>query len=114
MSETKQFSFNDYQELASRTANNEIPKRERLCVCAMGLSEEAGESVGLVKKHIGQGHPLDVKKIIEELGDTLWYMSAFAAELDVSLEDIALNNIEKLRKRYPEGFSSTASINRKV
>ena len=51
-------------------------------------------------------------KLKKELGDICWYIAETATALDLSLEDIMAANIEKLRKRYPEGFSSKASIHR--
>ena len=47
-----------------------------------------------------------------EQGDCLWYIGAFATVLGLSLDDIAQRNIDKLRKRYPEGFDTERSRNR--
>lgn len=67
----------------------------------------------IIKKHIGHGHPLDTEKVHKELGDVLWYVAVLARRIGSTLEDVAASNVEKLRKRYPEGFSSERSINRK-
>ena len=50
--------------------------------------------------------------MIEELGDVLWYCAELACGLGVTLEEVAMKNIGKLRRRYPEGFSAERSINR--
>jgi NTP pyrophosphatase (non-canonical NTP hydrolase) len=59
-----------------------------------------------------QGHPLNREKLIDEASDCFWYLAAIASGLDIPLEEIALHNIEKLKKRYPDGFDATKSLNR--
>ena len=78
----------------------------------MGLCGESGEAIDIVKKWLAQGHELDRDKLAKELGDIAWYLAETAYALDLPLEDILRGNIEKLKKRYPEGFSSEKSINR--
>ena len=65
-----------------------------------------------MKKHLHQGHELDREKLIKELGDIAWYLAETAYALDVSLEKVFRDNIEKLKNRYPEGFDTEKSINR--
>ena len=79
----------------------------------MGLNGEAGECIDIVKKYFFQGHPLDKEKVIEELGDVLWYCAEIAAGLEMDLSDIANKNVHKLIERFPDGFSKEDSINRK-
>ena len=81
-------------------------------VCAMGLCGESGEAIDIVKKWLAQGHELDKEKLAKELGDICWYLAETATALGLSLEDIMAANIEKLRRRYPEGFDTQKSINR--
>lgn len=102
-----------YQEQAGRTAPMELSPSLKTATFAMGLAGEAGEVVDLLKKFVGHGHALDTGKLLKELGDVLWYVSALATQFDLSLRDIAVENILKLRARYPQGFSSEASLNRK-
>lgn len=103
--------LNEFQRLAQVTAGVRTD-RDQIAYCALGLAGEAGEVVDIAKKWFGQGHPLDLGKVKNELGDVLWYISALACSLDISLEEIATANVEKLRKRYPNGFSVEASLNR--
>ena len=56
--------------------------------------------------------PLDADALVKELGDCLWYIAAFATVQGLSLDDIAQRNIDKLRRRYPEGFDPERSRNR--
>ena len=105
-------TINEYQKLAMVTKNPELSDRELLINSVMGLCGESGEVIDLVKKHVSHGHPLNREKLIDELGDVAWYLAECATVLDVTLEEVLERNIEKLKKRYPEGFSTERSINR--
>lgn len=104
-----QLNFNKYQQLAARTA---ISHENELLNYGLGIAGEAGEVADLIKKGLFHGHGISKDEIAKELGDTLWYISQIARLFDLSLEDVAQLNIKKLQKRYPEGFSEEASINR--
>ena len=105
-------TVNEYQKLAMTTLNNELDKKQILTNAVMGLCGESGEACDIVKKHLFHGHELDREALIKELGDVAWYLAEAAEALDVSLDEVFERNIEKLKKRYPEGFSSERSINR--
>lgn len=107
--------LNEYQELAARTMATRGPDfnmRDGLALCGLGLAGESGEVVELLKKHLFHGHQLDKEKVTKELGDVLWYLSQCARILDVTLEEVARKNIEKLAARYPAGFTEKDSIER--
>lgn len=113
------YSFGEYAVQAERTmraaasdANTAEDDLKWLQVAALGLAGEAGEFCDLVKKHVAQGHPLDENKLREELGDVLWYVALASIVLMVPLSKVARENIEKLWKRYPHGFSAEASMRR--
>ncbi len=101
-----------YQELAMKTLNPEIDKKELILNAAMGLCGESGEVIDLVKKHLFQGHDLDDENLIKELGDVAWYLAEAATALNVNLSEILEKNIKKLENRFPDGFNSNRSINR--
>ena len=105
-------TINEYQELALRTLNPALGKKDVLINGVMGLCGEAGEAIDLVKKHLHQGHPLDREALLKELGDVAWYLAETACALDADLESVLAANIEKLRQRYPEGFEAERSIER--
>lgn len=105
-------TINEYQTLAMTTKNPDLTGKELLSNSVMGLCGESGEVIDLVKKHMFHGHPLNREKLIDELGDVCWYIAECATALDVPLEEILTHNIDKLKKRYPEGFSTDRSINR--
>ena len=104
--------INEYQNLAMMTLNKDLTKKEALVNSVMGLNGEAGEVIDLVKKHLFHGHVLNKEELIKELGDVAWYLAEAAYALDIDLETILKLNIEKLKKRYPEGFEVDKSINR--
>lgn len=107
-------NFRQYQAAAKRTANLDGVDGFRVMVSALGLVGEAGEVGEIIKKHIGHGHKADVTqaKLIDELGDVLWYIADLANAYELDLNEIARLNLEKLRKRYPNGFSSADSVRR--
>lgn len=104
----------EYQRLAMRTDDPQKYNSglNRLINALMGLNGEAGEAIDLLKKALFQGHELEKDKLIEELGDNLWYLAEAAETIGVTLEDIANANLLKLLKRYPDGFKEEDSINR--
>lgn len=109
--------FNTYQELALRTASagSLADSSTMLNTAALGLAGESGEIADHVKKVMFHGHPLDDatrEKIAKEIGDILWYCAMGARGLGLGLSEIATMNVEKLKKRYPEGFSTENSLNR--
>ena len=105
-------TVNEYQRLAMTTLNPALDKKDVLINGVMGLCGESGEAIDIVKKWLAQGHELDKEKLAKELGDIAWYLAETATALDLNLEDIFEANIEKLKKRYPEGFDSQRSIHR--
>ena len=104
--------INDYQRLAMTTLNPALDKRDVLINSVMGLCGESGEAIDVVKKWLAQGHELDRAHLAKELGDVAWYLAEAATALDIPLEDILRANLDKLKARYPEGFSARNSIER--
>jgi NTP pyrophosphatase (non-canonical NTP hydrolase) len=94
-------TFAEYQQEARRTIRRELSEDQRLLDAAAGLAEEAGEVLAHVRKHLLQGRPLDRDALVLELGDALWCVAIAADTLGISLHDVALRNVEKLRTRHP-------------
>ena len=97
-------TFDDYDVAAVRTTNLKLTDTERLMDAAAGLSEEAGEILSIVRKHVYQNRTIDKSKLEIELGDALWCLAITARTAGLSLEQIANANVAKLRERYPEGY----------
>lgn len=96
-------NFEEYQSEASQTAL--YPRRmSNLEYPTLGLAGEAGEVANIVKK-IARDHGGEINdeirlKLKDELGDVLWYISACADELGLTLDEVAAYNVNKLAKRH--------------
>ena len=104
---------NEYQKAAMETLNPALNQKEVLINSVMGLCGESGEAIDIVKKWMMQGHELDKEHLVKELGDVAWYLAEAATALNVPLEVIFQGNLDKLRRRFPNGFDTEASVNRK-
>ncbi|HWT55880.1 MAG TPA: nucleoside triphosphate pyrophosphohydrolase family protein [Candidatus Microsaccharimonas sp.] len=100
-------NFNDYQQKAIVTNLRKEDKFKELMQQVLGLADESGEVLAKFKKWIrdqdADFDKLDRENIKKELGDILWYIAVVADDLDISLDDIATYNIEKLASRHQRG-----------
>lgn len=127
------FTFKDFDLSVARTWKKQDFK-DAVSNAALGLTGEAGEVADLIKKAIyhgrnfkkftnlegikhtplgGEERPISPEDVKDELSDVLFYVSAMAQEFGFTLEDVAKHNREKLEKRFPEGFSTEASAQKK-
>lgn len=107
---------NEYQELAMRTNDGNSTNRI-LDACPrdwktgdllngiLGLAGESGEVVDLVKKGIFHGKGINEEHLKKELGDVMWYVAMTCYAAGFEMDDVMQTNIDKLMKRYPDGFS---------
>lgn len=99
--------FQYYQEQASKTAVYKNQGTfEGILYTMLGLANQTGQAVGKLKKVLRGDYDFneDTKqKVVDELGDVMWYMAMAATELGVSLEQICYGNLEKLRDRAERG-----------
>jgi NTP pyrophosphatase (non-canonical NTP hydrolase) len=106
--------FKEYQDTAVKTAI--YGAGNTIIYPALGLSNEAGEVLGKIKKVLrdkeGDFSDENCKEIGKEIGDVLWYMAALARDLNLSLEDIANDNITKLLDRQARGVIKGNGDNR--
>jgi MazG nucleotide pyrophosphohydrolase domain. len=95
--------LDEYQEQAGKTAifPDEIPDNVDggVVYCALGMVGESGECAEKVKKAIREDDESYLDELESEIADVLWYVSQLCAELDLSLDDAALENLEKLHSR---------------
>jgi len=94
-------NFNEYQDAAKST---DIYPVDHALVChALGLTNEAGEVAGKIKKIYRDENGIIYKhrerEIAQELGDVLWYLAMVANDIEYTLEEIATMNIQKLSDR---------------
>lgn len=101
--------MNDYQRAAVSTA---IYKKEHAVIYpALGLAAEAGEVANKVKKILRDGK-FDREAIADEVGDCMWYIAALCRDLNIDMQEIADNNIKKLKDRLERGVISGSGDNR--
>lgn len=101
-----------YPLFVDRLRNRSISERDELINYVIGLCGESGEVADIVKKHIFHDHELDQTELVYELGDCLFYICAICNVLGIDFFDLYIANMDKLNKRYPNGFSCYDSINR--
>ena len=108
--------MNKYQLLSARTLNGlqvkPIEAELRLVNMVLGLAGESGEIADMVKKTVYHKHELDLGELVDELGDLLWYVAAICTLFNIDMDKVMERNIEKLKARYPEGFTFEDNINR--
>jgi len=109
-------TFDEYQKKAIVTNLAKEDRFKELMQQVLGLADESGEVLAVFKKWIrdkdADPEQLDKANLAKELGDILWYIAVIAHDLDVSLDDIASKNIEKLRSRMERGVLSGSGDNR--
>jgi NTP pyrophosphatase (non-canonical NTP hydrolase) len=101
--------FGEYQAAAAWTGGP-VATNHPIVYPTLGLTNEAGEVAGKVKKIFrdrnGEVTDEDRAALMLELGDVLWYLSELCTQLDIKLEDVAAANIAKLRRRVEQGTLS--------
>ncbi len=103
---------NTYQILAARTINWTLQDKEIELHALHGMVGEVGEIHSIYQKKY-QGHDINEEELKKELGDLLWFIAEYCSSQKWTLDEIMQMNIDKLKKRYPDGFSEELSINRK-
>ena len=104
--------INEYQGLAGRTINNKLSLQEVERHALFGLCAEVGEIHSLFQKRF-QGHDFKASDLRKEIGDVCWMIAELCTAHGWSMDEICVENIEKLKARYPDGFSEERSLHRK-
>lgn len=102
----------NYSDFVRRLFAKKHTGSEGLVHAAMGICGEAGEIGDHIKKNWVYGKELDREKVIEEIGDEMFYIVALCNLLGVTLAHCIEQNYVKLNKRYPDGYSDQAAIAR--
>jgi len=100
----------NYRNEVKRTIAGHVPENQYITMGSLGLAGESGEVADCVKKYLYHGVKFDRDKFLKELGDVRWYMEVLCIALDTDMKEIETLNVNKLRTRYPEGFSTQASV----
>jgi len=102
--QTKQANLKEYQKLCKKTAKSFENRNEEIADWGLGVAGEAGDLAGCIKKTFFHGN--DQKRgIRENIGDTMWYLAMICNFFDWDFNEILAENIAKLTKRYPQGFT---------
>lgn len=104
-------TFNEYQKLAARTINPDLAPLGQLHHGLYGLAGEVGEVHSLFQKEY-QGHKLDDEHLKKEIGDCFWMLAEICTAKMFDMGEIANMNIEKLKARFPDGFTTENSLHR--
>ena len=108
-------TFDEYQKAAMRTARPKDAQDEFVHL-VLGLVGESGEIAEKVKKLVRDNGTnldlLDKDDLKKEIGDVMWYAAVLANYLDISFDDVARTNIEKLASRKERGVLSGSGDNR--
>lgn len=94
-------TFNEYQRQAYIAIQPHENNKEEVMHWAIGLGEEAGETLSVIK-HKYYGGQYSVEDVIAELGDVMWHVAALCTALGFDMQDVADYNIAKLHHRYPD------------
>lgn len=108
----KEMGIKEYQKKSTRTMNDDLKHNDIVANMIFGLNGEVGEVTDILKKHLFHGHKLNMNHLKEELGDAMFYIVNLATLYNIDMSEVLQMNVDKLLKRYPNGFSSQDSINR--
>ena len=100
-----------YQELAERTINKNLTTDEQINHALFGMSGEVGEILSIYQKQY-QGHEIDEEELKKEVGDLIWFVAEYCTVMGWEMDEILYKNINKLKRRYPDGFEVERSVNR--
>lgn len=104
MEHSPESSLGAFQRQAKRTAKKFRDPDRAILTWGLGIAGEAGDVASCIKKTVI--HKNNQREgIRENIGDTLWYMAMICSHFGWNLEDILTENMKKLEKRYPNGFS---------
>lgn len=106
--------FEDFKEEVKRTCphigNNQIDNLHMI----LGMLTEIGELADVFKKNIAYQKPIDWINVEEEIADILWYLCNFCNINNINIENSMQNNINKLKVRFPEKFTTFHALNRNL
>lgn len=104
----------DYKQFVDNLKNDDLDCSDVVLIHAVfGIAGEAGELIDIVKKHMAYHKPVNVAHIKEEMGDLLHYFTYLTNKYGWTLEELMEENYQKLKIRYPDGYSDVDALARK-
>jgi len=104
--------LSEYQKKAYRAIPDHRDHADEISHWSIGLAEEAGEVLNVIKHHLYGGEELNKEELIKEAGDVMWYLSALCTTCGIDLGSAAQLNLEKLLYRFPDEFDNERSKER--
>ena len=98
--------------IKNRLEDDAVKDAGGMIYAALSIGGESGEVIDIIKKWAGQEAPLDKAHLMEELGDVLWSVAKICDSIGIDMSDVMSQNIDKLWKRYPDGFDVERANNR--
>lgn len=99
-------SWGDYQQQSRKTWGL-VKTDHPIIYPSLGLANEVGEVLGKIKKLFRDKNGVisdeDRLQLKSELGDVLWYFAQICTELDLTIEEVAQENLDKLFDRKSRG-----------
>ena len=108
-----ELTIRDYYKAACRTINPKLSVLNTRNHALFEMTSELGEIHGIYQKEL-QGHEPIRDHLIEEIGDLLWGTMELCFAENIDPQEVLEYNIDKLTKRYPDGFSTERSVNRET
>lgn len=98
----EKISFKQFQQKVIETYRQSLPKtrEEKARFFSIGLLKEIGEVSEVFGEYIVNNSNLDINKIQEKLGDTLWYLTAISETYGIDIDTVARQNVQKTKSRY--------------
>ena len=106
-----ELTIREYSKAARRTINPNLTCEQTRLHALHGLASEVGEIHSIFQKGY-QGHDVTKEKVIDELGDVAWMWNELCYAMQIDPQEVLEYNVDKLMKRYPDGFSAERSVNR--
>lgn len=105
--------LSNYQKKIYRAIPEHTSEKDEILHWAIGLSEECGEVMGVLKHHYYGGEEFSKEELAKEIGDVLWYLSTLCTACHINLDVVAELNIAKLEHRFPtDDFNDDRSADR--
>ncbi len=104
--------ISEYQRLTDRAIPEHENKKDAVLHWCIGLSEECGEVLSVVKHHYYGGEELNKEDLVKEIGDVMWYLAALCRETGIDMDAASQLNAEKLMHRFPDDFDNERSARR--
>jgi len=108
-----ELTIRDYYKAARRTMNDKLTWQQTREHALHGIASECGEIHGLYQKTY-QGHELIKERVMDELGDLAWFWMELCFAEKIDPQEVLEYNIDKLVKRYPDGFQAERSVHREI